>query len=143
MVFKQAELDDFDTAFQFIQDLWSYNTYDREKTKQVYERVLQCPDSFFFFLMDQDGCKGMCHGDYFDTFWMEGDTCYLSSLYVVPEERGKGYGKQLVDHARALAKARGCRAMVLDSGLPRTAAHQFYEHYGFEKSCYGFELVDL
>jgi hypothetical protein len=26
------------------------------------------------------------------------------------------------------------------SGLPRLEAHRFYETYGFEKSCYGFEM---
>lgn len=143
MTFKQAEAGDFETAFRFIRELWSYNTYEREEIRQVYEHVLQRPDSFFFFLVDEGVYQGMCHGDYFDTFWMSGATCYISSLYVVPEARGKGYGIKLVDHARALAKARGCRAMILDSGLPRVSAHRFYERYGFEKSCYGFELVGL
>ena len=49
-------------------------------------------------------------------------------------------GKSM-DHAKELAKQRGCKAITLDSGLPRTGAHGFYEHYGFEKSCYGFELA--
>ena len=31
--------------------------------------------------------------------------------------------------------------MKIKSGLPRVQAHGFYEHYGFEKSCYGFELA--
>ena len=44
------------------------------------------------------------------------------------------------DHVKKLAKARGCKAIILDSGMPRKAAHAFYERYGFEKSCYGFEL---
>ena len=45
----------------------------------------------------------------------------------------------MVDHVKKLAKARGCKAIILDSGMPRKAAHTFYEKYGFEKSCYGFE----
>ncbi len=53
--------------------------------------------------------------------------------------RGKGYGRLMVDHVKKLAKARGCKAIILDSGMPRKAAHTFYEKYGFEKSCYGFE----
>ena len=42
-------------------------------------------------------------------------------------------------NAKELAKARGCKALVLDSGMPRKQAHRFYEIYGFEKSCYGFD----
>ena len=41
--------------------------------------------------------------------------------------------------AKELAKARGCKALILDSGMPRKQAHRFYEIYGFEKSCYGFD----
>lgn len=136
---RNATLSDFETAFAWIQQLWSYRTYDRAQTEAVYRRVLANPDSFFFFLEDQGVCRGMCHGDYFDTFWMQGPTCYVSSLFVDPAFRGQGCGAALLRHAEQRARARGCRALILDSGLPRVAAHQFYEHIGFEKSCYGFE----
>ena len=46
----------------------------------------------------------------------------------------------MVDHVKQLAGARGCKAIILDTGMPRKMAHTFYEKYGFEKSCYGFEL---
>ena len=138
-----AAPEDFPAAFSFIQALWDYNTYDREKTQAVYRRVLEHPDSFFCFLKEGEEYLGFCHGDFFDTFWMEGLTCYLSSLYVRPECRRRGCGRLLLDHARALARARGCKALVLDSGLPRREAHRFYQGYGMEKSCYGFELIGL
>ncbi|MDO4978362.1 MAG: GNAT family N-acetyltransferase [Eubacteriales bacterium] len=142
MCIKNADKNDFETAFHFIESLWTYNEYDKEKTRLVYERVLDNPDTFAFFLIDENGeYLGFCHGDYFDTFWMCGKTCYISSLITKEEHRGKGYGIQLMNHAKALAKEQGCRAMILDSGIPRTGAHHFYETYGFEKSCYGFELI--
>ena len=43
------------------------------------------------------------------------------------------------DQLLQCAKERGCKGLVLDSGMPRTQAHRFYEKYGFEKSCYGFD----
>lgn len=99
------------------------------------------PDTFAFFLIDEHGeYQGFCHGDYFDTFWMCGKTCYISSLIVREAQRGKGYGMQLMDHAKKKAEEKGCKAIILDSGLPREKAHAFYEHYGFEKGCYGFDL---
>ena len=139
MEYRNATLADFDTAFAWIQQLWAYRTYDRAQTEAVYRRVLANPNSFFFLLEDQGVCRGMCHGDYFDTFWMQGPTCYVSSLFVDPAFRGQGYGAELLRHAEQLARERDCRALILDSGLPRVEAHQFYEHIGFEKSCYGFE----
>ena len=140
MRFQNAVMADFDTAFDFIEKLWTYNSYDREEIRHAYAEVLADPASFAFFLMDEDGhALGFCHGVFFNTFWLSGQTCYLSSLIVREGERGKGYGRALMDHARDLARARGCKGIVLDSGLPRTGAHAFYEHYGFEKSCYGFD----
>ena len=141
MRIKNAESDDFPEALRFIRALWDYNTYEDGPTRDVYERVLADDASFVFFLLDDEGrYVGICHGDYFETFCMCGLTCYVSSLIVDEHERGKGYGTMMLDYAVELARQRGCRAMTLDSGLPRTAAHRFYERYGFERSCYGFEL---
>ena len=111
MEFKTATMADFDVAFDYIEKLWTYNTYDKEVIRKVYADVL----------------------------WLSGMTCYVSSIITNEDERGKGNGVKLMDHAKELAKARGCKALVLDSGMPRTQAHRFYEIYGFEKSCYGFD----
>ena len=139
MEFKTATMDDFDVAFDYIEKLWDYNTYDKEVIRKVYADVLADEDSFAFFLMDGDTYHSFCHGAYFNTFWLSGMTCYVSSIITNADERGKGYGVKLMDHAKELAKARGCKALVLDSGMPRKQAHRFYEIYGFEKSCYGFD----
>lgn len=110
----------------------------KKSTKKYYKTKTV----LHFFSIEDDGTfHGFCHGDYFQTFWMSGLTCYVSSLITNEEDRGKGYGVNLLDHAKKLAKERGCKAITLDSGLPRVQAHGFYEHYGFEKSCYGFELA--
>ena len=130
MEFKTATMDDFDVAFDYIEKLWDYNTYDKEVIRKVYADVLADEDSFAFFLMDGDTYHGFCHGAYFNTFWLSGMTCYVSSIITNADERGKGYGVKLMDHAKELAKARGCKALVLDSGMPRKQAHRFYEIYG-------------
>jgi hypothetical protein len=81
MYMKNAETADFDTAFDYIEKLWTYNTYEKEPTRKVYEEVLADENSFAFFLMDEDGgYHGFCHGVYFNTFWMTGMTCYVSSI---------------------------------------------------------------
>ena len=139
MEFKTATMADFDVAFDYIEKLWDYNTYDKDVIRKVYADVLADENSFAFFLMDCDTYHGFCHGAYFNTFWLSGMTCYVSSIITNEDERGKGCGVKLMDHAKELAKARGCKALILDSGMPRKQAHRFYEIYGFEKSCYGFD----
>lgn len=141
MEIKTANINDFDIAFKFIEALWDYNKYNKEEVKKIYNEVINDKNSFAFFVIDNNEYKGFCHGDYFNTFWMSGKTCYVSSLITKENERGKGYGTFLLDYAQKLAKEKECKAIILDSGLPRTNAHKFYEKYGFEKSCYGFELI--
>ena len=139
--FVTASQADFDTAYEFIEALWTYNTYDKEKVKKVYEEVIQDKNSFVFFLYDDGECKGFCHGDYFNTFWISGMTCYISSLIVKENVRNMGYGKALLDEALKMARKNNCRAVILNSGISRTGAHKFYEKYGFKKSCFGFGLI--
>ena len=104
MEIKTANINDFDIAFKFIENLWDYNKYNKEEVKKIYNEVINNDNSFAFFVIDNDEYKGFCHGDYFNTFWMSGKTCYVSSLITKENERGKGYGTFLLDYAKKLAK---------------------------------------
>lgn len=140
MEIRNATVEDINMAFDYIKQLWTYNTYDKEIIRKVYEDILANNNDFAFFLYDYGKPKGFCHGTFFNTFWLSGQTCYISSIITNQEERKKGYGGKMLDHVKDLAKERGCNAIVLDSGMPRKEAHRFYENYGFEKSAFCFEL---
>lgn len=140
MIIKNATMEDFDIVFDYIQMLWTYNTYDRETIQKVYREVLENDDDFMFLIFAGEKSMGFCHGTFFNTFWLSGQTCYVSSIFTVPEARGKGYGRKLMDHAQKLARERGCAAIVLDSGIPRKEAHRFYELYGFDKCAHCYQL---
>ncbi len=140
MEIRHAKPEDFDIAFDYIEKIWTYNTYDRAVIEKVYKEVLENDNDFAFFLYDDGRPVGFCHGTFFNTFWLSGQTCYVSSIITNQEERRKGYGRKLMDYAKGLAEARKCHAIVLDSGIPRAEAHKFYEIYGFDKCAYCFEL---
>ncbi len=139
--FKRAAMEDYDIAFDFIENLWTYNDYDKAEIRDVYKRVLDDENSFAFFAVEDGKYRGFCHGAYFNTFWLSGLTCYLSGIISEQETRGKGYGFALMEEVVRQARLRGCKGIVLDSGFPRKEAHEFYEKYGFERSCYGFDLI--
>ena len=52
MHYKNATMDDFDVAFDYIEKLWTYNTYDKDVIRKVYADVLDDVNSFAFFLVD-------------------------------------------------------------------------------------------
>jgi GNAT superfamily N-acetyltransferase len=80
------------------------------------------------FVAESDGALvGIC------TAYLEfnsvryGRRCWVEDLAVDPARRSEGIGKDLLDAAKAWARARGATHLELDSGEARKEAHRFYE----------------
>ena len=141
MEIRKAEIDDFTGVFELVKALWDYNEYEYNKTFVIYSKIIVAENTFAYVVVDAAEIVGFCHGDFFQTLWMCGMTCYLSGIITRSDHRRKGVGKLMMNHVKANAHDYGCKAMILDSGIPRSGAHEFYQKYGFEKSCYGFEMA--
>jgi ribosomal protein S18 acetylase RimI-like enzyme len=63
--------------------------------------------------------------------WSETLECYLAELYVVPELRGRGRGRALMEAAMSLARERGADHMDLGTGEQDVVARALYESLGF------------
>jgi ribosomal protein S18 acetylase RimI-like enzyme len=63
--------------------------------------------------------------------WSTALECYLAELYVVPEHRGNGLGRALMEAAIKLARDRGADYMDLGTAETDTAARALYESLGF------------
>lgn len=88
-----------------------------------------------FFLKDPKGCllaekNGQPVGICIATFY--GASGFIGELIVSPEERGRGVGAALLNHAVLSLKDRGAQAIYLD-GVEK--AVQLYERNGFHKVC--------
>jgi ribosomal protein S18 acetylase RimI-like enzyme len=57
--------------------------------------------------------------------------CYLEELYVVPDRRGEGHGRALMEAAMDLARERGATTMELGTATSDRAARGLYESLGF------------
>ena len=62
----------------------------------------------------------------------------LRKMYLLPEYRGKGAGRRLLDHALASAKDLGFRRVELETNSSLVDAIRMYERYGFRlvESCH-------
>ena len=65
---------------------------------------------------------------------------YLENVYIEPEHRSRGLGKQLVQLAIDEAKERGCYKIIGTSKMSKPDVHAFYEKMGFEKMGYEFRM---
>jgi GNAT superfamily N-acetyltransferase len=63
--------------------------------------------------------------------WTDGLECYLEELYVVPERRGQGLGRAIMEAALDLARREGADEMHLATSEADVAARALYESLGF------------
>lgn len=61
----------------------------------------------------------------------EGDMLYLAHLAVLPELRGLGVGRALIDHLIGLARGVGRRRVTLDVATSNPRAEALYQRAGF------------
>jgi GNAT superfamily N-acetyltransferase len=70
---------------------------------------------------------GMVHFIYHRSNWAIENSCYLQDLLVVPETRGTGVGRQLIEFVYATAKADGCNKVHWLTHETNATAIQLYE----------------
>jgi len=63
--------------------------------------------------------------------WTQALECYLAELYVIPDQRGHGIGRALMQAAMDLARSEGADHMDLATSQADTAARGLYESLGF------------
>jgi ribosomal protein S18 acetylase RimI-like enzyme len=63
--------------------------------------------------------------------WTQGLECYLAELYVVPDLRGRGLGRALMEAAIELAREEGAVYIDLGTSEDDRAARGLYESLGF------------
>jgi putative acetyltransferase len=96
-------------------------------------RMFEPPDGVFLVGRDDDGavaCGGICRFD--DT------RAELKRMFVVPDARGRGYGRALLLALEDEALTLGYAGMVLETGVEQAAALGLYETAGYRPiPCYG------
>jgi ribosomal protein S18 acetylase RimI-like enzyme len=55
----------------------------------------------------------------------------LDKLYVLPQCHGRGVGRALIEHVAAIARAAGCRHVVLNVNRQNASSIRAYERCGF------------
>ncbi len=77
------------------------------------------------------GAAGVGVLRYRPSLWTAADECYLAELYVVPEVRGRGLGRELLRACVDRARERGCDFIDLATSEDDVGARHLYESEGF------------
>ena len=132
LVVRRAELPDAEAAGRLLHD---FNSEFEEPTpgpRRLGERVRHLlTDGQTIVLLGGTGPDGLAVLRFRPSIWTEGLECYLAELYVVPEQRGHGLGRALMEAAIEVARSKGADYMDLGTGEDDVAARALYESLGF------------
>ena len=133
MTFRSADESDCGLILRFIRLLAEYERMTDEVVATedlIREWVFEKKIAETLFVMDGEKEVGFAlffHN--FSTFLGRGGL-YLEDLYVLPEYRGKGYGKALFTEVAKIANARGCGRMEWSCLNWNEKGIRFYESFG-------------
>lgn len=103
------------------------NDYMIEKFQSVPAIRDQLSRGYHYFIA-QDGFRAVG----FLGYYTRGDHLYLSKLYLSEGERGKGYGRKMLDFCLKNAKEDGLNAIELNVNK-MNASVAIYERFGFKR----------
>lgn len=72
-----------------------------------------------------------------------GRDAFLDELYLIPEARGRGFGKAALSHAIDLCRTLDVKALHLETKRTNAAAQKLYRSAGFTERHPGFDLLTL
>ena len=114
VAFRDAERKDVSLILQFIKEIAAYEKMSDqviadETTLETW--IFDKEKAEVFFVLEEGKEVGFAlYFHNFSTFVGRGGI-YLEDVYILPEYRGKGYGKAILKKLAAIAVERGCGRM--------------------------------
>ena len=131
---RAAVVEDAALIHRFITDLAIYEKAEHEMLASVPEIEISIfgPDSTVSAVICSLGGEAIGFAVFFYNYstWLGKNGLFLEDLYIMPEHRGIGAGKQLLQHLAKIAVSKNCGRFewnVLDWNKP---ALDFYEALG-------------
>jgi putative acetyltransferase len=103
--------------------------YYDDTTDHLYELFRQ-PGSVYY-VAEMDG-ELMGGGGIYPTDGLPADTCELVKMYLLPQARGTGLGKSLIEKSIAKAAELGYKKIYLETMPELKQALQVYARFGFQ-----------
>lgn len=98
-------------------------------TDALYELFQKEGAGYFVATMDNKIVGG---GGIYPTNGLPADTCELVKMYLLPEARGIGLGKTLIEKNLSFAKEKGYKQVYLETMPELKQALNVYAKFGFE-----------
>jgi glucosamine-phosphate N-acetyltransferase len=138
---RPCRRDDFDGVLALLRQLWPDKPLDPAALRAIFGQTLSSGNPVYLCAAENGTIVGFGSLTVRSSLWQEGNLGHVDELVVDAAHRGRGIGTQLLEGLVALAKAKGCRRIELDSAFHRDEAHRFYEKRGFENRACLFSKI--
>jgi putative acetyltransferase len=101
-----------------------------DTTDNLYQVFKNCPRSVYYVVTKEEKILG--GGGIYPTDGLPADTCELVKMYLLPEARGQGLGKLLIEKCLQFAKSEGYKNVYLETMPELKNALKVYEKLGFQ-----------
>jgi putative acetyltransferase len=101
-----------------------------DTTDNLYQVFKNCPRSVYYVVTKDEKVLG--GGGIYPTDGLPADTCELVKMYLLPEARGQGLGKLLIEKCLQFAKSEGYKNVYLETMPELKNALKVYEKLGFQ-----------
>jgi len=131
--FLPATAADIDIVIAFMARLYHYGDWDEARARRALDDLIAHPEFGGTWLIHHEGqpvgyvvlticCSLEFHGRF----------ALLDELFVGEPYRGRGIGAQALDFARDFCRARGLKAIRLETAWQNSRAIALYRRGGFE-----------
>jgi ribosomal protein S18 acetylase RimI-like enzyme len=137
LTLREATADDLPAVLAFYAQpgLDDGDVLSIEQAREVFAQFARYPSYRLFVACD---AAGSVLGSYallvMHNLAHRGTPSAIAEDVVVHQDcRSQGIGRQMMDHARAMAREAGAYKLALSSNQKRERAHAFYESLGFQR----------
>lgn len=114
-----------------------------EQAREVFVQFARYPSYRLFVACAADGCV---LGSYallvmHNLAHRGAPSAIVEDVVVDQACRSQGIGRQMMEHARTMARAAGCYKLALSSNQRRERAHAFYDSLGFQRHGISFVIT--
>lgn len=138
MQIRKASAFDYDSLMKLYNSFVGSDRYSNHDNDS-FQRVLDNSRNFVFVAEEDDTLIGFVTFSVRDVIRYPKPIAELDELYVDPQHRKKGLGKELMKHVEEKAKELQCYRIFIESHYDHKAAHAFYESLGYTN--YGYHFI--
>ncbi len=105
-------------------------------TESTWERFFDAAEPVHALVAEEGGrIVGLAHYLFHRSTTRLADVCYLQDLFTIPEMRGRGVGRRLIEAVGEAARERGCGRLYWQTQAGNEASRALYDrvarHHGF------------